>query len=487
MDKHKKTTDKSSKKYGKPRLPVPAAFLCAAAVLALAGFLGMRYFAEMGHGTGLALADDYIAGLKRYQSKSVELKEHRDGYTYYDVVKTKNLGEYMLNRAGNTVIYPGAVFRGDSLMQGTTDYTLVTQKRTPMTLSCNPGGKSLQIEDITYGTVSAAVEKFCKETGLKCQQCEYRYYSGHDESYLGGGFGAGGEYKGISADAGVSGGSTEENSRIFLIFTETYFTVKAEPFDRASKYFQIQNVEELESFGEYEPAYVSSVDYGRILVADIQSSKSEQELMGEIDAGTKAYDLNANGFFHYFSGKNDFDCRVYCYGGDLGKSYEEVKITEDNIHQLVAADEALVNPVPVAYHLNYISDNSAVPAMQIAEADEIRKENAKLVTITLEGKHMEGTFQLDDTTAGSVINTDQIKITKKGKATEDIRFIWDTQSAEPELKGSFNGEEVIFSLEGIPMEEDQEVWSMKKHPLLLTIMGFVKIKVRISDMLDEVL
>lgn len=465
-------------------------FFCAAVVLVLAGFIGIRFFAGRFTGTALAgqerkEADAWIAALNRYQSESVELREHEDGHAYYDILKAKNLGEYMLNRAGNTVIYPGAVLRGDSLMQGTTDYTLVTQKRTPMTLSCNPGGKSFQIEDVTYGTVNAVIERFCKETDLKYgQQCEYRYYSGKDERYLGGGFGASREYNGIAGSADVGGGSTEENSRIYLIFTETYFTVKAEPFDNASKYFQLQSTDELESLGDYEPAYVSSVDYGRLLVADIEASKSEQDLIGEIDAGTKEYDLNANGFFEYFSKKNDFNCRVYCYGGNLGKSYEEIIMDEASMDQMIAVDGALVNPVPVAYHLNYISDNSAVPAMQIAEIDEIRKEDAKLVSISLEGKNMEGTFRLDDTTIGSVINTDRIKITDKGKTSENIRFIWDTRASGSELKGSFNGEEVIFSLEGIPMEEYQEVWFKKK---LLSMIGAVKVKVRISDELDEVL
>jgi len=49
----------------------------------------------------------------------------------------QDLDQYRLCDPGNSVIYPGAILRGDTLMQGTLDYTLIAENRTPITISCS--------------------------------------------------------------------------------------------------------------------------------------------------------------------------------------------------------------------------------------------------------------------------------------------------------------------------------------------------------------
>ena len=140
----------------------------------------------------------------------------------------------------------------------------------------------------------------------------------------------------------------------------------------------------MEVLGEYEPAFVSSVDYGRMLIAFVSANMTEWDLQTELSAGMQALDKGVEGFVGFMQEEEekDISCKYYCLGGDFGEELKEAGSNE--INKMITEGDAFVNPVPLVYRLNYLSDNSAVPAVAIISDDLILAEDAKLVTFALQ-------------------------------------------------------------------------------------------------------
>ncbi|MDE7340134.1 MAG: thiol-activated cytolysin family protein [Lachnospiraceae bacterium] len=402
--------------------------------------------------------DAYIASLNRYPSQRVARKQF-DGISYYEVVQKYDMEQYMLSDSGNSTIYPGAILRGDSLMQGTTNYTLISQDRTPITLVCSHDGSSVQLENVSYGTVKEAVERLWNESNREyAEKWDYSIRSVQNEESLNLSLGISRN----SANLGLGISHTETSSSMAIIFTETYFSVSAEPLKSATQYFQSGC--DLKSLGEYEPAYVSSVDYGRRIVVLVTTEMSESELKANLGTNISGIDIGAD--LSYIKKEIDSGCKICCYGGDSAKTLQAIDNNEANgglkgwwnefingkandasgFNQMIATDDSLANPVPLAYRLNYLSDNSSVPAVAILNDDIVLAETARLVTLTLEG-NLPGTFRLSDSAGaiGYVVNTDQIQITEDGETSGEIQFIWDSSTSAP-LTGFFKDSQVSYSL-----------------------------------------
>lgn len=410
--------------------------------------------------------DAYIASLKRYPSLRVAQKQF-DGISYYEVVQKYDMEQYMLSDSGNSTIYPGAILRGDSLMQGTTNYTLISQDRAPITLVCSHDGSSVQLENVSYGTVKEAVEQLWNESNREyAEKWDYSIRSVQNEESLNLSLGISMN----SAKLGLGISHAETSSSMAIIFTETYFSVSAEPLKSATQYFQSGC--DLKSLGEYEPAYVSSVDYGRRIVVLVTTEMSESELKANLGANISGIDIGAD--LSYIKKEIDSGCKICCYGGDSAKTLQAIDNNEasgglkgwwdelingkandaSGFNQMIATDDSLANPVPLTYRLNYLSDNSSVPAVAILNDDIVLAETARLVTLTLEG-NLPGTFRLSDSAGaiGYVVNTDQIQITEKGETSGEIQFIWDSSTSAP-LTGFFKDSQVSYSLAEISEEAD---------------------------------
>lgn len=444
--------------------------------------------------------DNYIASLRRYPTKRLEQKMY-EGVSYYQVLQRYDMDGYLLSDAGNSSVYPGALFRGDSLMQGTANYALIAQDRTPMTLTCNRGGNSIRLEDVSYGAVTQAVEQLWAESNPGySQKWEYSVHStqNEEELKLNLGISAGA----ASTSLGVS--HTDKASTMAISFTETFFSIVAEPQTSATKYFQ--DGCDLKSLGDYEPAYVSSVDYGRRFVVLVSTELSEDELNAKLGANIKGVNISAD--IGYIKKNIDSNCRIFVYGGDSAKSMQLIDGNGaggikgwwndlingksemiDDVGNAIAEDDSLLNPVPLAYHLRYLSDNSVVPAAAIVNEDIILAEKAKLVTITLKGgdkdKAVPGLFRLDNSvgTIGYVLDKDWIRIAKKGETSGEIQFIWDS-SQSVSLMGYFNDKLVSFSLKELPTEADNMFELASKGGLVSTTK--TDIHIYISDAVYEI-
>lgn len=367
------------------------------------------------------VVNTYITNLDRYPNVSLKKDTTMGGQSYYIYTDIMGLTNYYVSDSGTDTIFPGAIIKGESLFQNNA-YTLVSANRTPINLTSNHSdGYSIEVDNPDYSTVSDALRAFqadINEQNAKEWTYDMKLIKSTEE--LNATLGVGGASGNNSLNIGIS--NSQENTTIAIIFKQTYYTVVANPKQNSANYFQEGT--NLECLGYYEPAYVSSVDYGRMVVLLVTSNMSEDKLSAEVGACFNGVSINAGMeklktikdvsiFYAFYGGKTDNISLVIGNEGQeeglIGKitsffAGEDKETAVDRINEFIDSNSDLVNPVPVSFKLKYLSDNSVVPTMNINKQEVFVAENAKEVTIDFEKspkKNYEiifpdGTMRIDD-------------------------------------------------------------------------------------------
>lgn len=342
----------------------------------------------------------YIASLDRVK-KGLNIEEFApiSLFTYTD---TFDMNGYTIAGSGNTVIFPGAMLKGDTLFQGTSDYTLLSLERTPMYFTSNQaGGYSERIENVNYRTVSEFLEKCAeKNEGNKAKEWSYYMQVCKSSNELKATLGV--EIPNIGGFEFGSTSSTEYSS-VAVVYTQTHYTVSVEPKASAVEYFQ--NGVDLVALGDYEPAYISSVDYGRMIVVLVHGNMSSKELAAKVGACIKGVSITAG--LSNIRKDTKLTSELFQYGGEqkdagiiMDTSQETIGIKEwwnniwngsknqdtmeTRINDFINTDAPATNSVPIRYTLKYVADNSFVPPMMVlsqqtmlAERDMVKRVNIK--------------------------------------------------------------------------------------------------------------
>ena len=84
--------------------------------------------------------------------------------------------------------------------------------------------------------------------------------------------------------------SLEQNS-VMVMYRQTFYSIAFRPPDGANAFFapevtvgQVRGI----TSGDNPPAYLSQVDYGRLLIVSITGEKASSELLASLSAGVKA-------------------------------------------------------------------------------------------------------------------------------------------------------------------------------------------------------
>lgn len=343
-------------------------------------------------------ANDYIASLYRRPESRIETLSFMDKF-YYLITDALRLDKYNLLDTTNNVIYPGAIIKGDSLFTG--NYTVLATERTPIDLMSNQtDGKPVTILNPNYSNVTIALNQYAKDyMGNISKEWTYHLQSASTSQELNLVLGAG---AGNVADFNIGINTNSQQSTVAVVYSQIYYTVSTEPKGKATDYFN-EGVD-LKVLGEYEPAYVSSVDYGRKIVLCVSGELSEEELSAKLSAHIKGVEINAG--IENVMQDETLDCYLRSYGGEGTLSIlkvsekkrgwlEEINAVlwgdEDNsnnesivdrLNDFLSDSSTLVNPVPISYSLKYLSDNTPVPAMYVKSETIFLAENAQLVNLS---------------------------------------------------------------------------------------------------------
>ena len=438
--------------------------------------------------------NDYINALNRHSNKSIELK-NKNGINYYQITKKRDLETYSVIDSGNDTIFPGAIVRGDSLFSEE-GLALVSANRKETYLMNNQGASVERVENISYRNALNAIKKM-HMTGEDNNAKEWTYHItalNEKNEYgieLQGEMLVSGEdivsiakktsimekivtvfptfiEKIKKSNVEIKGNVGEEiyqsSSAVKVEFEQLYYTVTMEPKENPVDYFV--DGTNLKVLGNYAPAYISSVNYGRRLVLIVKSDGEKSGLEATVAAALNELNTKKLGIDGAIEAIKDIDgvsCELYQYGGssdsfELVVSFAEDAGSEDllleKVNRFMSENKQMKNPVPLSYTLKYLTDNAIVPSM-IIEKEEVKlADNLKQVEIEVVTKNP-GTLEFSMPNGTGIILTDsEVSLSANEKK---IVLLWDNsykiplyvKHKERNLKGELNlsampiGEEVV--------------------------------------------
>ncbi len=264
------------------------------------------------------------------------------------------------------VIYPGALIKGESILDGS--YVPVSVDRKPITISTSLQGAeivSVMVEDPKLSTVREAVN------GLMSQE--------YDVPPANLGFTVENIYSreqmdlalNISYSSGINSVSssfdfsnTEIRSRVVAKFIQNYYTLDLDLPSKPSDL--IDGDPNVANFGSLMPMYVSTVTFGRMALFTIESELSETEVHTYLEASYGAVDGDASADFEKLSAKSTM--KVYVLGGSGEDASATINGFQDFKNYITRGGNfSKSSPgAPISYKVRYIHDNSIARVVSMA-------------------------------------------------------------------------------------------------------------------------
>ena len=237
-------------------------------------------------------------------AKALPDEEDDDGNAVVIVKQVKhrlsgNLDDIVILSPTHSVVWPGALVKADQdLVRGTP--TPIQCRRAPMWLSVDLpgiGGRGVfAVDDPSHGTVQAAIDRALdywndnqyREGYVSKSRSKYVSTIVYSAEQLAASLGLNyGSLKG-SLSTQFRMATTRESTVAMALFKQVFYTVSFDPPSHAGAVFHpsvtLNDVRNQMS-REAPPAYVSSVDYGRILMLRIETSADTQHT--EIEGALK--------------------------------------------------------------------------------------------------------------------------------------------------------------------------------------------------------
>ncbi len=256
------------------------------------------------------------------------------------------------------VIYPGALVKGESILDGT--YTLIPAKRKPITISTSlTGGNvvSVVVDDPKLSTVREAVNSLMKqEYDVPYANMGFTVEQAYSESQLDLSLHASYKGFGLNVKGGFDFSNNNIKTRMVAKFIQSYYTLDMDLPNHPSDLFEDDVDRTL--FGTYMPMYVSTVTYGRMALFTIESSLSETEVKSYLNASYAGVNASASAEFDEL--KANSSMKVYILGGAGGDAGATINGFEDFKNYIQAGENfSKTSPgAPISNKLRYIKDNS---------------------------------------------------------------------------------------------------------------------------------
>jgi thiol-activated cytolysin len=275
---------------------------------------------------------------------------------YYEVAA--GFDEQIVLNPQTDVIYPGALVKGESILDGT--YTLIPASRKPITISTSLTGgdiTSVVVNDPKLSTVREAVNTLMKQT--------------YDVPYANMGFTVEQAYSAqqidLSLRASYKSGiinvkgafdfsNTQIKTRLVAKFIQNYYTLDMDMPKQPSDLFE-EDVDRA-LFGTLMPMYVSSVTYGRMALFTIESELDETQVRAYLSASYGGISGSVSSDFDALKAKSTM--KVYILGGSGAAAGAAINGFDDFKNYIQSGGNfSKTSPgAPISYKLRYIKDNS---------------------------------------------------------------------------------------------------------------------------------
>jgi len=334
----------------------------------------------------------YLAGLKYdprqilaeqvgdsvFPAQALPNEEHDDGKAIVIVKQVKhrlsgNLDDLLILSPTHSVVWPGALVKADQdLVRGTP--TPIQCRRAPMWLSVDLpgiGGRGVfAVDDPSHGTVQAAIDGALDY--WNDNQYREGYVSKSRSKYIST-FVYSAEQ--LAASLGVSYGAlkgslstqfqtttTRTSTVAMALFKQVFYTVSFDPPSHPGAVFHPSvTIDDLRSrmSEAAPPAYVSSVDYGRILMLRIETSAETRQ--AEIEGALKYLSAQVKASADYQKTLERSKVTLITIGGNAEVNTRAVDAGRiEDLHKVIQGKNALYsknNPgQPIAYTVRFLKD-----------------------------------------------------------------------------------------------------------------------------------
>ncbi|MBN2767450.1 MAG: thiol-activated cytolysin family protein [Paludibacteraceae bacterium] len=312
--------------------------------------------------------NEYLTAMKSIEAEmpavvepTVESVENdtTDEYYYHTEYYQAAAGydEQMVLNPQTDVIYPGALVKGESILDGT--YTLIAAKRKPITISTSLLGganASIEVQDPKLSTIREAVNALMKqEYDVPYANMSFTIEQANSEQQLDLSLRA--SYKGgsVNVKGGFDFSNKKVKTRLIAKFIQSYYTLDMDLPNQPSDLFEADVDRKL--FGSFMPMYVSTVTFGRMALFTIESELSELEVRTFLNASYANVKGSASADFNSLQAKSTM--KVYILGGSGADASGTINGFEDFKKYITEGGNfSKTSPgAPVSYKLRYINDN----------------------------------------------------------------------------------------------------------------------------------
>jgi len=267
------------------------------------------------------------------------------------------------NSAYADALYPGAIVQGKDILNGTLS-TIGNVERTPINITMS-NGNSVIVNNPSKSSVSDGMKQLLNTTNKTAAIVDYTLTESYDDkqSFLEMGLDISWLPANMSAKFNQKKSVTQRS--LLLYFKQIYYTISAETYTTPAEYFANQSdVEKLKNtiYNGNPPCYISSVDYGRIIIVKMTSEESYETMKSSLSAGYKI----VNGKVQYdkskFKSNTTFDA-IVVGGSATGATNAVVQGNIESIHELITseAEYSSDNPgFPISYSVKYLKDGTPV-------------------------------------------------------------------------------------------------------------------------------
>jgi len=284
-----------------------------------------------------------------------------------------NVDDIVILSPTHSVIWPGALVKVDQdLVRGTP--TAIRGRRAPMWLSIDLpgiGGRGVfAVDDASHGNVQAAVDAALdwwndhqyREGYVSQSRSKYEATMAYSAEQLAASLGLSVKSLQGSLAAQFQSTTTRTSKVAMALFKQVFYSVTFDPPEHPGSVFHptvtLDDVKAQVS-NETPPAYVSSVDYGRLLLLRIESSTATRS--HDIEGAMRYLCGRAKATASYRSALAKSKVTLITIGGNAEVNARAVDATRiEDLHEVIQGKNALyskANPgEPIAYTIRFLKD-----------------------------------------------------------------------------------------------------------------------------------
>lgn len=332
------------------------------------------------------------------------ISEKKTGNTAYDKEKEKTRYEYLItvqhpytitpmsivNETMSDIIYPGSIVRGDEFMNGKYAPVRMKNEFEPVELSVTLNGKDIKVSqsvlpvlskvrqarnDLIAGQMNKIKGEFIPAVysydshEITTEASFKRTLKIHANIQVVGGIAK------ADFDYNSSNSSSSKKKYVMIAFRQYLYNMAIDP----KHYSQwIKGDIDTQDMGDYEPLYISSVDYGRTGYILVQTNESIEEATKTIKAalevaikwGKGGVNVEYDSKFTSLFKENRIKIKIVGGPAELAVGVNSPESFTKFI-QLPKAEELIASSAPIAYKVRRLRDNTEVDVIDVYTESKI--------------------------------------------------------------------------------------------------------------------